>query len=235
MSVKPNSEHTRLLQFALSCQPAGSSTNLTPLSHPINHLKELEQQLFGHLAKRDQQQRKSKKYLNASSAQRFKSKQSTSTKLKMSGERTLWDLKDASVTKSPSRGTTKVCHMYSCKPENLYTIKDKKIVPVSEVPSSPISVRSASLSSGGCNGQPFVVSDVADSDVKILHREDIQRNKLSTEEIKLLPRFQNYDKGPPSQVNIQIFMSVSNGIENEWKVNYFPKVCTNFVCSLVFI
>jgi hypothetical protein len=188
---------------------------MRPLNHPINHLKDLEQQLFGHLAKRDQQQRKSKKSLSASSAPKFKSKQSKCMKLQTFGERTLWDLKDTSVTNSSLNATTKACHIYSCKPETLYTIKDKKIVPVSEVPSFPVSVRSASHSSSGCNGQPFVVSDIKDSEIKTLCREDIQRNRLSMEEIRLLPRFQNYDKGPPSQVKIEIFMLISNGTENE--------------------
>jgi hypothetical protein len=136
-------------------------------------------------------------------------------KLKAFGERTLWDLKDTCTKKIPLKGTTKVCHMYSCKPETLYTIKDKKIMPVSEVPSIPVSVRSASHSSSGCNGQPFVVSDIEDSEIKALCRDDILRNRLSMEEIKLLPRFQNYDKGPPSQVKIEIFMLMSDGIENE--------------------
>jgi hypothetical protein len=91
----------------------------------------------------------------------------------------------------------------------LYTIKDKKIVPVSEVPSFSVSVRSASHSSSGCNGEPFVVSDIEGSEIKTLCREDIQRNKLSVEEIKSLPRFQNYNKGPPSQVKFKIFMLIS--------------------------
>jgi hypothetical protein len=170
------------------------------MSHPINHLKDLEQQMFGHLAKRDEQQRKSKKSLSTASVPKFKSKQSTSTKLSSFNERTLWDLKDMSTKNSSSNGTTKECHVYTCKPETLYTIKDKKIVPVSLLPPLPVSVRSASHSSSGCNGQPFVVSNIEDSEIKTLCREDIQRNKLSVEEIKLLPRFQNYDKGPPSQV-----------------------------------
>lgn len=199
LSVKPNSEHTRLLQFALSCQQSGSNRDLRPLSHPINKLKDLEQQLFGHLSMKDQQKQKSKKSLSASTP-KFKSQKTTSKKLLSYGVRALWDVKDTSSTKSPYKGTSKARHVYSCKPETLYTVKDKQIVPLSQVPPLPVSVRSASHSSSGCNGEPFVVSDIEGSEIKTLCREDIQRNKLSVEQIKLLPRFQNYDKGSPSQV-----------------------------------
>lgn len=199
LSVKPNSEHTRLLKFALSCQQSGSNRDVRPLSHPINNLKDLEQKLFGHLTTKKQQKHKSKKSLSAS-IPKFKSQQTTSKKLLSYGARTLWDLKDKSSIQSPSKGTPKACHVYSCKPETLYTVKDKKIVPLSQVPPLPVSVRSASHSSSGCNGEPFVVSDIEGSPTETLRREDIQRNKLSVEQIKLLPRFQNYDKGSPSQV-----------------------------------
>lgn len=209
LSIKPNSEHTRLLQFALSCQPSGSNRDLRPLSHPINNLKDLEQQLFGHLAKKDQQKQKSKKSLSASTP-KFKSQQTTSKKILSYGARTLWDLKDTSSIKSPSKETPKACHVYSCKPETLYTVKDKNIVPLSEVPPLSVSVRSASHSSSGCNGEPFVVSDIEGSEIKTLCKEDIQRNKMSVEQIKLLPRFQNYDKGSPSQVMLRIVMLRSN-------------------------
>nr|CAD7204775.1 unnamed protein product [Timema douglasi] len=47
LSVKPSSDETKLLQFALSCRPA--SQDLRPANHPIHHLKEMEQELFGHL------------------------------------------------------------------------------------------------------------------------------------------------------------------------------------------
>nr|CAD7587448.1 unnamed protein product [Timema genevievae] len=47
LSVKPSSEETKLLQFALSCRPARQ--DLRPANHPIHHLKEMEQELFGHL------------------------------------------------------------------------------------------------------------------------------------------------------------------------------------------
>lgn len=209
LSVKPNSEHTRLLQFALSCQQSGSNRDLRPPNHPINNLKDLEHQLFGHLATKDQQKQKSKKSLSASTP-KFKSQKATSKKLLSYGAKTLWDLEDTSIIKSPSKGTPKPCHVYSCKPETLYTVKDKKIVPLSEVPVLPVSVRSASHSSSGCNGEPFVVSDIEGSEIKTLCREDIQRNKLSVEQIKLLPRFQNYDKGSPSQVMLRIIMLRSN-------------------------
>jgi hypothetical protein len=199
LSVKPNSEHTRLLQFALSCQPSGSKIDTRPLDHPINNLKDIEQQLFGHLAKKDQQKRKPKKFQSAI-APKFKSKQSTATKLISYDGRSLWDLNDMPSTKRRSKETVKPTHVYTCKPETLYTIKGKEIVPVSQACQLPVSIRSASHSSSGCNGEPFVVSDIKGSEIQTLCREDIQRNKLSIEEIKLLPKFHNYDKGSPSQV-----------------------------------
>jgi hypothetical protein len=212
LSVKPNSEHTKLLQFALSCQPSGSKTDLRPLDHPINNLKDIEQQLFGHLTKKGQQKRKSKKFRSAL-APKFKSKQSTATKLLSYGERGLWDIRDIPNKQCPFKATAKPSHVYSCKPETLYTIKENEIVPISPVSPLPVSIRNASHSSSGCNGQPFVVSGIEDSEIQILCREDIERNRLSIEEIKLLPKFQNYDKGSPSEVRFEIAMHISTGIE----------------------
>jgi hypothetical protein len=172
---------------------------MIPLDHPINNLKDIEQRLFGHLVKKDQQKRKSKKF-QSTLAPKFNSKQSTATKLISCGERSLWDLKDIPSTKRPSKAAAKPSHVYSCKPETFYTVKGKEIVPISRASQLPVSIRSASHSSSGCNGQAFVVSDVEVPEIEILCREDIQRNKLSIEEIKLLPKFHNYDKGSPSQV-----------------------------------
>jgi hypothetical protein len=232
LSVKPNSEHTRLLQFALSCQSSGSNKDTRPLNHPINNLKDIEQQLFGHLTKKDQQKRKSKKY-QSGSASKFKCKQSTATKLLSYGVRPLWDLKDTPSAKGLSKAATKPSQVYSCKPETLYTIKEKKIVPVSQVSSLPVSVRSASHSSSGSNGQPFVVSDIEDSEIETLCREDIQRNKLSIEEIKLLPKFQNYDKGSASQVTFENCYSYikcnRNGVEMKLLCE---EVCNFFILCL---
>lgn len=106
-------------------------------------------------------------------------------------------------------------------------------MPVSHVSPLPVSIRSASHSSSGCNGQPFVVSDMEDSEIKTLCREDIQRNKLSIEDIKLLPKFQNYDKGSASQVMIQNFYSYikwnRNGVEMKFLLE---EVCNFFVLYL---
>ncbi|KAJ4432420.1 RNA-binding protein 41-like isoform X2 [Periplaneta americana] len=220
LSVKPNSEHTKLLQFALSCQQSASSTDLRPLSHPINKLKDLEEELFGHLRRK----KKPKKSLNTASSPKFKSKEGTSTSLNITSNKpsSLWDLKDTCTIKSASCGlaqTDKPSRVYTCKPETFYTIKDKTIVPISKVPPLPPASRSPSQSSSGCCGQPFVVSDLETSDVKTLCKEDIEKNRLSVEEIKLLPRFQNYEKGTPTEV---LFVkNLSNRIKEADLVSVF--------------
>ncbi|KAJ9590238.1 hypothetical protein L9F63_016625, partial [Diploptera punctata] len=206
LAVKPDSEHTKLLKFALSCRQFSNNDDPRPPSHPINHLKELDRELFGHLNKKHPESRKSKKSLNLASLPKFKSKESTVNKcvvlnsLKTSDKpATLWDLKDGcSVSTSVSETSTKPSRVYTCKPETLYTIKDKKIVPLNKVPPVSASIGNPSRNASS-SGQPFVIPNIKESEIDMLTKEDILKNRMSVEEIKLLPRFQNYEKGPPSQ------------------------------------
>ena len=210
LAVKPDSEHTKLLKFALSCRQP-SNDDPRPLTHPIHHLKELDEELFGHLNKKDSDPRKkSKKSLSSASVPKFKSKEPTVNKqvvfnpVTKTCEKpvTLWDLKDTCNigTTAPKTSSTKPNHVYTCKPETLYTIKDKKIVPLNKVPPDSANAGSPSPSASS-SGQPFVVPNIKESEIQTLTKEDILKNRMSVEEIKLLPRFQNYDKGLPSQVS----------------------------------
>ncbi|PSN35686.1 hypothetical protein C0J52_10186 [Blattella germanica] len=205
LAVKPESEHTKLLKFALSCQQSSDNNDPRPIDHPINHLKDIEHELFGHLNKKEPPPWKPKRSLNALSTPKFKSKDSikhSSLNFKSTEKpSTLWDLKETFSVPTTISESTKPSRVYSCKPETLYSIKDKKIVPLNKIPPLPASSGNPSCSSSNnVSGQPFVVTKLNESEIKTLGREDILKNRLSIEEIKKLPRFQNYEKGSPTQV-----------------------------------
>nr|CAD7396546.1 unnamed protein product [Timema cristinae] len=203
LSVKPSSEETKLLQFALSCRPA--SQDLRPANHPIHHLKEMEQELFGHLElnkRKGKRRNKTRSIANttddAPSDIPQPTKCNTATEDKVSS---LWDVK--CLQKIKTEGHAKPSHVYSCKPETLYTIKCNKIVPLPKVPSFIPKVDVRPSDEGSCGGQNFICTNVKDLDVKLLLPDDIQNNRISLEEIKKLPRFANYEPGTPSKVRVK--------------------------------
>ncbi|CAG2053650.1 unnamed protein product [Timema podura] len=203
LSVKPSSEETKLLQFALSCRPA--SQDLRPANHPIHHLKEMEQELFGHLElnkKRGKRRNKTQSIANttdeAPSDLPQPTKCSTATGDKVSS---LWDVKCLQKSKTEER--VKPCRVYSCKPETLYTIKCNKIVPLPKVSSLLPKVDVRPSDEGSCGGQTFICTNVKDLNVKLLLPDDIQNNRISLEEIKKLPRFADYEPGTPSKVRVK--------------------------------
>nr|CAD7260911.1 unnamed protein product [Timema shepardi] len=203
LSVKPSSDETKLLQFALSCRPA--SQDLRPANHPIHHLKEMEQELFGHLElnkKRGKRRNKTRSIANttdeAPSDLPQPTKCSTATGDKVPS---LWDVK--CLQKIKTKEHAKPSHVYSCKPETLYTIKCNKIVPLPKVPSLLPKLDMRPSDEGSSGGQTFICTNVKDLDVKLLLPDDIQNNRISLEEIKKLPRFANYEPGTPSKVRAE--------------------------------
>lgn len=51
LAVKPNSTETKLLEFAIACNAVGSvKPENRPKDHPINYIRDLENELFGHLS-----------------------------------------------------------------------------------------------------------------------------------------------------------------------------------------
>lgn len=178
------------MQFALSCTP--SSQDPRPEGHPIHHLKELEQELFGNMHSKPATRKRLRKPSPEMEDIYYNYKKSS----------TLWDLKET--PECSKEGNNTKCkekkqnlHVYSCKPQTLYTIKDKKIVPLNAISKPQKNGKCKELVS--CGGQSFVVSDKPQ---EIISLDYISRNRLSVSEIKKLPRFEAYQIGNPSTVSI---------------------------------
>ncbi|XP_047003365.1 RNA-binding protein 41-like isoform X1 [Schistocerca americana] len=196
LSVKPESLHTRLLQFALSCKATISDPR--PGNHPIHHLKELEEELFGSLRKR----RKKEKITYPQKSSAPSAVENSHCHYNYDHHSTLWDVKESPMGKEDCKNAKKntkqinETRVYTCKPETLYTIKDGKIVQLNALPKHKTDMKEKDT----CGGQAFVLSDVNSSEVQVVSLSEIQNNRLNLEQIKQLPRFQNYDRGLPSPV-----------------------------------
>ncbi|KAG8227109.1 hypothetical protein J437_LFUL001652 [Ladona fulva] len=218
LSVKPESDHTKLLQFALSCQ-SNEAVDSRPLDHPINKLKEIEHELFSHLKPVS---RKRKKKLNKgeerkSAAVEIHPQPSCSLvePAPSSSPATLWD---SCIAPNPPRRkiAEKVSevHQYTCASKPLYTIREGKIVSLEK--SSAKVEESPSLS----KGEAFIVTDaVSESSGKLIPLKTIQANRIKAEEIINSPHFKNYCKGVPSEV--LYVKNLSKSVEEMDLVSYF--------------
>ncbi|XP_046395090.1 RNA-binding protein 41-like [Ischnura elegans] len=196
LSVKPQSDHTKLLQFALSCQPSAQVSS-RPLNHPINNLKELENELFGHLKPSSGE---SKKKVPKRRLENLSEIYSNTVEFPQSAS--LWDkrtnVQPPKTFKSQSNKTEK---KYECAPKKMFTIKDKKIVPL-EAKTEEIVEGSASSSCSSTEGQMFVLTGKNEgllSPIKLIPLEEISKHKMKDEDMAGHPHFKNYSQGEPSQ------------------------------------
>ncbi|KAJ8866984.1 hypothetical protein PR048_032846 [Dryococelus australis] len=104
-----------------------------------------------------------------------------------------WDVKCVCRARKRVRDTK----VYSCKPQELYTVKDGKIVALGRAPVP------AETPAGEARpqGETFVVTNTSD----FLLFKLAPRDRLTTEQIRSLPRFTDYSPGQPSQVRCSYF------------------------------
>ncbi|XP_075234721.1 RNA-binding protein 41-like [Lycorma delicatula] len=216
LAVKPESTETKLLQFALSCQKNQNfDKDIRPPGHPINHLQELEKELF-----RDYNphqlantvKRKRYQLLEASLSPygpKFLKKSDNETKA------SLWDQEvDRSDIKN-AKTEIKVAKPYSCKKQTFYTIKDGKIVEIDKLKKGETNKNNDEIKNN-CSptlGTPFVnISQSNNTDFSEKQLTKLSM-RLSEEEIKKLPHFTNYKKGIRSKV--LYIKNLSSGVKED--------------------
>lgn len=187
LCVKPESKHTKLLNFVLSCEKAKQDTR--PPNHPINNLKSIEQNLFGHISKKQKiPLRKARDIVHVAS-------ESDQYLLPYKSGESLWDVKGGNINCSVNESCSGINkNIYTCKNQMLYTIQNGEIIEANHLENkrkneSQIDVK---------NGDVFVVPDL--SLVSLIPLDEIEKNRLSVNDIRLLPKFCNYMEGSPSRV-----------------------------------
>ncbi|KAK7870054.1 hypothetical protein R5R35_012008 [Gryllus longicercus] len=192
LCVKPESVHTKLLKFVLSCQK--TKTDARPPDHPINNLKNIEKELFGHVAGA---KKKKKSGVNKYAKLSPGSNETVFQRFSYENGNSLWDVtkvKTCTRRKSPETSS----HVYTCKPECLYTVKKGEIIPIDK--RNAVEKKDKIESNiFKCNDE-FVVSDMRESTIPLVPLEDISKNCLSIQEIKSISKFANYVEGTPSKV-----------------------------------
>lgn len=108
--------------------------------------------------------------------------------------------------------------VYLCKPEKLFTIREGAIVELNKnyVLDKPVK-REDKL-------QTFICIDYKNQNDQI-------HSRLSEEEIKKIPKFQNYEKGMPSSVR---FLHITSSIEIDKECililpNFLGSLCEKFI------
>lgn len=208
-------------------------------SHPINHLNDLNDDLFGHMVvdklpsvnKRRKILRrmerkfaktipipepvKESKVSNLSQAShcfdefiKSDSKITESddfTELPHRNPGSKWDIEDMSTYKTVTPNVTqkkhceKIKNFVGCKPETLYTVKDKRIVRLEKKSNVIIGVKGDSMKLGDCY-------ETVEIKLPINKAEEIllEGSRLSLEDIKKIPKFENYDPGECSKVSFML-------------------------------
>ncbi|KAF2899637.1 hypothetical protein ILUMI_06546 [Ignelater luminosus] len=205
LSIKPNSVETKLLKFALNNQ---KDKNKSVLPDPIN-IKEIEHDRFSYLNETplpsiSKIRRKARKLLNR--VNKVSNSEMTISNDQFMSNNSYKHVEDNTFVKSSKwditvpekeENTTKIIEkkVYMCKPQNYYTIRNGEIV---------------KLSKSECEAKQLQIISTA---------------KLSTEEIKKLPKFQNYESGKPSKV--LYLKNLNNGVKEEDLQNLFKKFDIN--------
>lgn len=169
--MKPDSIETKLFKFALE----NKNDILQKLPHPMDNIRDLENNMFSHLYEKKLIPSKIKKQIR-----RYANKINTSTASIGSSSSDLiknenpsfvnhskWDQREIEATSTISVNTTP--KKYTCKRQNYYTVRNGEIVQLTQ-----------------------------NDSVKRLEIETI--NRLSIEEIKAIPKFKDYIAGSPSKV-----------------------------------
>ncbi|RZC41288.1 RNA-binding protein 41-like, partial [Asbolus verrucosus] len=170
LSTKPTSIETKLLKFALENQQ--KSTEKLP--HPMDDIKNIEMQFTGNISsintkKIRRRARNLQKQIDAISTITVK-EPLTVFKNSPFSESSKWDVKEFPKEQSDKK------KVYSCKPQNYYTIKDGEIVKINSVD----------------------------------RNRKYTGDKLSVEEIKKIPKFENYTTGVPSST--LYLKNLANGV-----------------------
>lgn len=181
LSVKPNSLETKLLKFALDSEKQDN----VKLPHPMDQIKEIENDCFGHLQSSPLPSFNKIRKKCRNLANKIKHIDS----VEITPPNTALSKKDptnfVSVTKWDSKEITESCtgqkpsKLYSCSPGNLYTIKDGQIIRINK--------DNSSVSCKCDNSKSY--------------------KQLSIEEIKKIERFQNYEPGNPTNVSVTKLIS----------------------------
>ncbi|GLG97592.1 Uncharacterized protein GBIM_04340 [Gryllus bimaculatus] len=173
-------ENARILYFTKT------KTDARPPDHPINNLKNIEKELFGHVAGA---KKKKKSGVNKSAKLSPGSNETVFQRFSYENGNSLWDVtKVKTCTKRKSPETSS--HVYTCKPECLYTVKKGEIVPIDK--RNTVEKKDKIESNiFKCNDE-FVVSDMRESTIPLVPLEDISKNCLSIQEIKSISKFANY-------------------------------------------
>ncbi|XP_071445552.1 RNA-binding protein 41-like isoform X2 [Hetaerina americana] len=203
LCVKPQSEHTKLLQFALSCQQSSSTAvDSRPLNHPINSLKEIESELFGHLKPPLPKRRKKRPRDHWEGVGQVSIVGSDEA----SPSSSLWDKRSAPQrVKRPAKRADGESRVYECATKRVFTIRDGEIVPLDGRTREVMGKGCASPSDSSTEGHPFVFADAcgesSTSSLQLVPLEMIQNNKMTEEEMSENPHFnKSYSRGEPSQV-----------------------------------
>lgn len=190
LCVKPNSEETQLYNFALACSSV-EKPNTKPIDHPINQLQQLERDHFGYLSSSEsvpplkKRRKKARKYLDNTDDPIVLTVPDIPTKSSVSNgnKSSKWDLKHVPIENKfiPKTSDGK---MYTCNNKVYYTIRNNEIV---------------KLHSSHVDG----TEKVENIDV-----QSIIEKKLTEEEIRNIPRFQNYERGTVSKVSELFFFNI---------------------------
>ncbi|XP_067000222.2 RNA-binding protein 41 isoform X2 [Anabrus simplex] len=232
LCVKPDSDYTKLLKFALSCQ--SNPADERPSSHPINNLKHIAEELFGHLAKKKRRLRKetgSSCFVKQTVPEMSSLQSEPVSYVYKHDAKSLWDVKQKETEMVAPTKQPEIVRTYTCKPETLYTVKDKKIVPLDK-----ISVVKSSEAKPNYSGQTYVVSNI-DLSLTSSQMSVDKRNRLSREEIKSLARFKDYEEGTPSKV--LYLKNLAGSVKEEDLVSLFgefedptkPRIVYRLMCG----
>lgn len=182
--MKPNSEETKLYNFALSCSSVEKSS-IKPTDHPINQLQQLERDHFGYLSSSEtvpplkKRRKKASKYLDNTDNPIVLTVPDipvAKSSVSNGNKNSKWDLKHVPIENKfiPKTSEEKT---YTCNNKVYYTIRNNEIV---------------KLNSSDVDGKEKVEN---------INVQSIIEKKLTEEEIRNIPRFHNYERGTVSKVS----------------------------------
>ncbi|GLV43410.1 uncharacterized protein CBL_03952 [Carabus blaptoides fortunei] len=200
LCVKPNSEETKLYNFALSCSSV-EKPSTKPVDHPINQLVQLERDHFGYLNSSEilpslkKRRKKARKYLDRTEDSIILTVPDVQLSNSSNGKKnSKWDLKHVPIENKFICKSNEE-KVYTCNNKVYYTIRNNEIVKLNS---------------------PSV--DEEDIDV-----QTIIEKKLTEEEIRNIPRFQNYQRGTLSKV--LYIKNLANGIKEEDLKRLIDSLC----------
>ncbi|KAF4530165.1 hypothetical protein B566_EDAN001422 [Ephemera danica] len=208
-SVQAQSDTSKVIKIVQSRQPI-MEAKVYPGQHPMNHLLELDQQLFGHLKpsaspgkrkrkrkavalrnqdNQDNQSTSNTKPTNLDDVPTSSSAQPTSRQ-----EGSLWDMQQAPATVSGpiTKQCTTKSRMYTCPVQRWYSVQDNKLqcLGTKLPPASP--PRAEPKPAPG----PAFVAPITS---QLIPLEKIASHRLALNEIVKIPKFAEYKPGTPSK------------------------------------